>query len=243
MKSMFLKVLLVIFLSQHWVFSQSNNNMSLKQQLDDYELGKRYLKLGNSWRESNDFDLALKFLKMGYNTLIRYNDKYQIGVYYEYMGYLYRDMDDLDKAIDYLKKAKKIFDVHAKLKNNNGSDKAVYKSIEKIRDFHVTEIVTKQSENDHSTIIQENKELKSKIAYYEKEIEDFNLIIDSLTRISMGSIIDNKKDSIDILTKTKDLDLNGTDNSNSNNNGSDTINVVPKLPKKRITLPVPINTK
>ncbi|GAB1430328.1 hypothetical protein MASR2M18_11610 [Ignavibacteria bacterium] len=54
------------------------------------ELGKRYLKLGNTYRESGNFDKAEDYLKQGKKMVV--GDGYWSAAGDEYLGYLYRDM-------------------------------------------------------------------------------------------------------------------------------------------------------
>lgn len=54
------------------------------------ELGKRYLKLGNTYRESGNFDKAEDYLKQGKKKVA--GDGYWSAAGDEYLGYLYRDM-------------------------------------------------------------------------------------------------------------------------------------------------------
>jgi Leucine-rich repeat (LRR) protein len=80
---------------------------------NDFELGKRYLKLGNSYRESGNFQKAGEFLKSGLKLVSERSDfegKYWTAVSHEYSGYLYRDMDMDSEAENSFKKALEIFD-------------------------------------------------------------------------------------------------------------------------------------
>ncbi|MBI3260121.1 MAG: leucine-rich repeat domain-containing protein [Ignavibacteriae bacterium] len=54
------------------------------------ELGKRYLKLGNTYREAGNYEKAEEYLKQG-KTLVG-RDGYWSATANEFLGYLYRDM-------------------------------------------------------------------------------------------------------------------------------------------------------
>lgn len=54
------------------------------------ELGKRYLKLGNTYRESGNYSKAEEYLKQGKKLVS--NDEYWSATAHEFFGYLYRDM-------------------------------------------------------------------------------------------------------------------------------------------------------
>ncbi|GAB5464921.1 MAG: hypothetical protein Kapaf2KO_03570 [Candidatus Kapaibacteriales bacterium] len=81
------------------------------------ELGIRYLKLGNTYREAGDYTNAQKYLSKGLN--LAGGDRYWKAVTYEYMGYVYRDKaftsnptdrQSLEKARDYFAEA---FDIYS----------------------------------------------------------------------------------------------------------------------------------
>lgn len=76
-------------------------SISLQAQKDQIELGIRYLKLGNSYRESHEWDQATKYLREGYNIVRRQNNDYWTAVAHEYYGYFYRDaakVNNLDES-------------------------------------------------------------------------------------------------------------------------------------------------
>ncbi|MFW5701373.1 MAG: leucine-rich repeat domain-containing protein [Bacteroidota bacterium] len=75
----------------------------------DFELGKRYLKLGNTYREGGDFNRAAEFLNKGLAVVKSrksgWESKYWTAVAYEFLAYLYRDMGMQDQAIKNMKDA------------------------------------------------------------------------------------------------------------------------------------------
>lgn len=64
--------------------------LSICSVLNANELGKRYLKLGNTYREAGNYEKAEEYLKQG-KTLIG-KDGYWNATASEFLGYLYRDM-------------------------------------------------------------------------------------------------------------------------------------------------------
>lgn len=80
---------------------------------DNFSLGVRYIKLGNTYREGKNFDFAARFLNDGINIVSKSKDfegKYWTATAYEYLGYLYRDMGmqdeskrHFDKSVSYYK--------------------------------------------------------------------------------------------------------------------------------------------
>ncbi len=99
---------------------------------EERELGRRYLKLGNTYRENGNGELSIKYLNKGYSIVKKYSDFYWIAVAEEYLGYYYKDRKEYGKALKYLRSAKAIYDVYGKLRNGEGSNKAVEKAIESI---------------------------------------------------------------------------------------------------------------
>lgn len=73
------------------------------------ELGLRYLKLGNTYRESRNVDLAQYYLRRGLELVRGLNSRYWEGVANEYLGLTYRDMGDRITALEYLRRAETIY--------------------------------------------------------------------------------------------------------------------------------------
>jgi tetratricopeptide (TPR) repeat protein len=63
----------------------------LPAQRDELELGIRFIKLGNSYRESGNMDKALEYLEKG-SGLVNKKSDYWSAVSKEYYGYLFRDI-------------------------------------------------------------------------------------------------------------------------------------------------------
>ncbi len=75
------------------------------------ELGKRYLKLGNTYREAGNFSLAYDYLDKGFRIVSSSNDFYWQGVANEFLGYYYRDLAKKTGNNDYLRTALNYFDL------------------------------------------------------------------------------------------------------------------------------------
>lgn len=75
------------------------------------ELGKRYLKLGNSYREAGDLKLAFDYLDKGSSIAYNNRDNYWIGVANEFFGYYYRDLAKQTGNMDYLRTAQNYLDM------------------------------------------------------------------------------------------------------------------------------------
>jgi hypothetical protein len=92
-------IVIAVFILSASGYAQENN----------LELGVRYLKLGNSYLYSKNYDLAEKYLLKGQN-IVKGKNKYWEAVSYEYMGYFYLNAkNDKPKAMEFLNKAQLLY--------------------------------------------------------------------------------------------------------------------------------------
>lgn len=73
------------------------------------ELGLRYLKLANSYREARNVDMAQYYARRGFDLVRGRGSRYWEAVAYEYLGLIYRDMGDNTTALDYLRRAESTY--------------------------------------------------------------------------------------------------------------------------------------
>jgi tetratricopeptide (TPR) repeat protein len=115
------------------------------------ELGKRYLKLGNTYRESGNFDKAEEYLKQGKKLVS--NDGYWSAAASEFLGYLYRDMvasgkygDNTDYLLDLAKEnmEKALKGFQKAVKQPDGSQIALSELMNNIEQIKTT-IVSEQN--------------------------------------------------------------------------------------------------
>ncbi len=108
----------------------SNDTLSQESSL---ELGKRFLKLGNTYRESGDFDNAAQFLNRGLRAVESnrgFEAQYWSAVAYEFFGYLYRDME---MKADSQANFRKALDIYSNIiSQRDGSPTAMQNVIESI---------------------------------------------------------------------------------------------------------------
>lgn len=69
----------------------------------------RYVKLGNTLREAQQYDLSEKYLRQGLQIITEQGDKYWEAATYENLGLLYKDQDKPDDAARYFNKALAIY--------------------------------------------------------------------------------------------------------------------------------------
>ena len=65
----------------------------------------RYLKLGNTLREAQQYDLSEKYLRQGLQIITEQGDRYWEAATYENMGLLFKDQDKPEDAARYFNKA------------------------------------------------------------------------------------------------------------------------------------------
>lgn len=136
----------------------------LQAQGGDLELGKRYLKLGGSYRESGEFPLSKKYLEEGLAIVTNYNDSYWIGVGNEYLGYYWRDRANIEGNDNYLTRALEYLDNalsrYQRLKLRGSSIEAVKKAIANLRNHPAMPVNTKaQFDNDRVPSSDNEKQL------------------------------------------------------------------------------------
>ncbi|MEO5590904.1 MAG: tetratricopeptide repeat protein [Chitinophagaceae bacterium] len=69
----------------------------------------RYIKLGNTLREAQQYDLSEKYLRQGLQIITEQGDKYWEAATYENLGLLYKDQDKPEDAARYFNKALAIY--------------------------------------------------------------------------------------------------------------------------------------
>lgn len=118
-----------------------------RDRVDNFELGRRNIKLGNSYREAKNYDFAARFLNDGMKIVERRKDfegKYWLATGYEYLGYLYRDMNMPDEAKKNFNKALNIF--RQIIRQEDGSPQAM---------IEILNTISRISENE--TLLSNNK--------------------------------------------------------------------------------------
>lgn len=129
-----MKVIILLIISSNLMFA-------------NLDLGVRYLKLGNTYREANEFNKAEEFLNKGKGLVSVGNDwenKYWTAVADEYYAYLYLDLskmqnDDNNKeyflnlSIEHLNKAKNEYQKLISIKD--GSQDAIREILENIKNL------------------------------------------------------------------------------------------------------------
>lgn len=98
----------------------------LNAQSKNIELGKRFVKLGNTYREAKNFNKSAEYLKKGIELLEKdqsWNGKYWTAVGEEFYGYFYRDLGMKDEAMHHFGIAESLY--KELISMEDGSDIAV----------------------------------------------------------------------------------------------------------------------
>jgi tetratricopeptide (TPR) repeat protein len=108
-------------------------NYQTSAQQNDLELGKRYIKLGNSYLMAKDYKNANEYLNKGIDVVSKFNTfegKYWKAVGLEYYGYLFLDMGMPEYAREKMVEARNMY--KKIISQADGSPYAISKQIERI---------------------------------------------------------------------------------------------------------------
>ena len=171
-------------------------------------LGIRYLKLGNSYREARNYDLAQSYLRRGLD-MVRNRNTYWEAAGYEYLGLLYRDLGDRQLALEYLRTAASLYDRVINMRDNQGSNDVLrsviadveqgYQSASPSYSTDLSEAERLQAENRR--LQEENRRLVSKISELESRIRQ----IESGLTVNPGLSLGNPM-SLDMSDCKRDLE-------------------------------------
>ncbi len=84
-------------------------NTAVAQDYKKVNNALRYIKLGNTLREAQQYDLSEKYLRQGLQIITEQGDKYWEAATYENLGLLYKDEDKPEDAARYFNKALSIY--------------------------------------------------------------------------------------------------------------------------------------
>ncbi len=160
------------------VLNGQNIKQTLSKQIHQFEIGKRYLKLGNTYREGSNFEFAKRYLEKGLNIVKRYGGYWE-AVGYEFIGHYYRDIKKPKRALYFLLKAKSIYGKI--IKQEDGSQVAIEESINLINGNEIVndpDAFSKSSEieklkYENKRLLEENKRLSNNITQLERETNSF----------------------------------------------------------------------
>jgi Tetratricopeptide repeat len=100
MKRVFLFLFSVLFIASHL------NAQDYYRRIND---ALRYIKLGNTLREAQQYELSEKYLRQGLQVIQANKDKYWEAAAYENLGLLYKDQDNQEEATRYFGKALSLY--------------------------------------------------------------------------------------------------------------------------------------
>ncbi|MCU0427200.1 MAG: tetratricopeptide repeat protein [Candidatus Kapabacteria bacterium] len=91
---------------------------------------QRSLKIGSSYREARNYDLAQKYIQRGIELAQKAGNRYWEATGYEYLGLVYRDIGDRTAALSALQRASDIF--NGLIKQPDGSQRATQALIDDV---------------------------------------------------------------------------------------------------------------
>ncbi|MCS6808494.1 MAG: tetratricopeptide repeat protein [Bacteroidota bacterium] len=92
---------------------------------------QRLLKLGNSYREARNYDIAQKYIQQGIEFAQKVGSRYWEATGYEYLGLVYRDIGDRAAALSALQRASDIFS--SLIRQPDGSQRATQALIDDVQ--------------------------------------------------------------------------------------------------------------
>ncbi len=175
------------------------------------ELSQRFLKLGNTYREAQNYDKANYYLTKGINLAKKYHQSYWIAVGYEYHGYLQRDIGNNESAKEFLLQAKSIYDKI--IRQSDGSKSVIDEVINSLGEKRETSNQSQKEEllelkKENKLIKISNEEYLSKITTLEGEIKSLKeQLSQKNNKTNQATVIDKAKDikiiTPSIITKPK----------------------------------------
>lgn len=139
--------------------SQRYRPSAVDVDLGSRDLGVRYLKLGNTYRENGNYDLAQVYLKKGLDMVRNRGSRYWEAVGYEYLGLVYRDMGERSLALEYLRTAESIFRTILNPREPERSDMALRQVIDDIEFSRRPAIVDPAYRSENERLRLENQRL------------------------------------------------------------------------------------
>lgn len=91
---------------------------------------QRSLKIGSSYREARNYDLAQKYIQRGIELAQKAGNRYWEATGYEYLGLVYRDIGDRTAALSALQRASDLF--NGLIKQPDGSQRATQALIDDV---------------------------------------------------------------------------------------------------------------
>ncbi|TAE24625.1 MAG: hypothetical protein EAZ92_13105 [Candidatus Kapaibacterium sp.] len=94
---------------RYWAEEGLSNWRATNPDAQTLEMGVRYLKLGNTYREAGKYELAQNYLRFGLDIVRARGSRYWEAVGNEYAGLFFRDIGDRLTSLDYLRRAEYLY--------------------------------------------------------------------------------------------------------------------------------------
>lgn len=131
----------------------------------------RFIKLGQSYRQLPNYDLARSYTKLGIKIAILKGNKYWEAVGYENLGYLDIDNSDIENAKLNLRKSLKIF--NGILKMGGGSQEVIQLILAKLEmgEYDNSSQFINELKREIEILTNENKKQQARIDLLQKKID------------------------------------------------------------------------
>lgn len=171
---------------------------------EDNELAKRYIKLGNTYREAGNFSNSAEYLKKGIQMLNdskSWDGKYWLAVAHEFYAYFYRDMNMPEESKNEFQKAHTLY--RELISMEGGSNEAIKEAelnLKKIDDIIAGEDFRNNSNlkiasYDDMNLRSAPGNIPSKVenlSLKDNKLRDFDYVILNLKELKYLDLSDNK---------------------------------------------------
>jgi tetratricopeptide (TPR) repeat protein len=185
---------------------------------DSNELAKRYIKLGNTYREAGNFSNAASYLKKGINILEKetsWDSRYWLAVAHEFYAYFYNDMNMTEEAKNEFKKAYALY--YELISMNGGSDDAIKEA--ELNMKKIDEIIAGKTdliESDLKIASYDDMNLRSapgnipakieNLSLKDNKLRDFDYVLLNLNELKYLDLSDNKIRDLPNAQMLKNID-------------------------------------
>jgi tetratricopeptide (TPR) repeat protein len=145
---------------------------------------QRFLKLGGTYREAKNYDLAQKYIQRGIELASKAGSPYWEATGYEYLGLVYRDMGDRQAALAALQRASDMF--NRLIRQPDGSQVSTQALVDDVRRNDRSR-PTPQATQARADLDREralNKQLNERVASLEAKIR----ALEDRSAVSTGSL-------------------------------------------------------
>jgi tetratricopeptide (TPR) repeat protein len=134
--------------------------------------GIRYLKLAGTYRQAQNYELALRFANRGLQMVTNQGSQYWEAAGYETLGLIYRDMGDRTTALNYLQRASTIY--NRIIRQKDGSNAAIDMLIDDLLQTESPDVNTEALRSELKRNQEINRQLNDRITNLDNRIRQLD---------------------------------------------------------------------